>query len=98
MELDDIARECLRFHELAFCESPAVQDFGNMVYRNGGEYHGNNPELVRALHAGLGFSKRARDVTKEDNFRKYSELVRERDPYALRDSLEFISDRESIES
>lgn len=97
MELDDIARECLRFHQLAFCESPAVQDFGNMVYRNGGEYHGNNPELVRALHAGLGFSKRARNVTKEDNFRKYSELVRERDPYALRDLLDFQSDRESID-
>ncbi len=97
MELDDIARECLRFHQLAFCESPAVQDFGNMVYRNGGEYHGNNPELVRALHAGLGFSKRARNVTKEDNFRKYSELVRDRDPYALRDLLEFKSDRESID-
>ncbi|MBI2811564.1 MAG: glutamate synthase large subunit, partial [Candidatus Melainabacteria bacterium] len=97
MEIDDIARECLRFHQLAFCESPAVQDFGNMVYRNGGEYHGNNPELVRALHAGLGFSKRARNVTKEDNFRKYSELVRERDPYALRDLLEFTSDRESID-
>jgi len=96
LEFEDIARECLRFHETAFGDNPAVQDFGNMVYRNGGEYHGNNPELVRALHAGLGLTKRARDVSKEDNFRKYSELVRERDPYALRDLLEFKSDRQPI--
>lgn len=97
LEFADIARECLRFHELAFCENPTVQDFGNMVYRNGGEYHGNNPELVRSLHAALGFSKRGRNVTKEDNYRKYSELVRDRDPYALRDLLEFRSDRPPID-
>jgi glutamate synthase (ferredoxin) len=97
LELEDIARECLRFHQSAFCEDASVVDFGNMVYRNGGEFHGNNPEVVRALHAGLGLTKRGRNVSKEDNFRKYSELIRDRDPYAIRDLLEFKSDRESID-
>ncbi|HEY9733571.1 MAG TPA: glutamate synthase large subunit [Drouetiella sp.] len=97
LEFEDIAQECLRFHRLAFCENPVVQDFGNMVYRTGGEYHGNNPELVKSLHAALGFSRRARNVTKEDNFRKYSSLVREREPYALRDLLDFNSDREPVD-
>lgn len=96
LELEEIKNECLRFHALAFGESPSITDYGNMVYRANGEFHGNNPELVRALHQGLGLAKRPRGVEKEDNFRKYSQLVRERAPYALRDLLEFNSDRESI--
>ncbi len=98
LEIEDIARECLRFHQSAYSENASIVDFGNMVYRNGGEFHGNNPEVVRALHAGLGLnSKRDKKVTKEESFRKYSELIRNRDPYALRDLLEFKSDRAAID-
>lgn len=97
MDFEDITRECLRFHAQAFAENASLPDYGSMVNRAGGEYHGNNPEVVRALHAGLGISRISKNQTKQESFRRYSELVRGREPYALRDLLEFKSDREPLE-
>jgi glutamate synthase (ferredoxin) len=47
---DSIAR-----HAAAFADDAMLDEPGFIRYRKrGGEYHGNNPEMIKALHASLG--------------------------------------------
>ena len=94
MEIADIERENKRFYTQAF-KTAALNNDGYMKHASGGEFHGNNPELVRALHQGLKLIGKAEtnEKNQQESFEKYSSLIKERTPYSLRDLLEFQSDR-----
>lgn len=49
MEIPDVEKEIGRFYELAEAATQLV-NVGHLKYRAAGEYHGNSPELVKALH------------------------------------------------
>ncbi|MDX2257266.1 MAG: glutamate synthase large subunit [Pseudanabaenaceae cyanobacterium bins.39] len=87
----DIASELLSFHSQAFPELQLkkLENYGFVQYRPTGEYHMNSPEMAKALHkavAGEGY----------DHYEVYRQQLLNRTPTALRDLLEFKSDRPSI--
>ncbi|ELS34222.1 MULTISPECIES: glutamate synthase large subunit [Pseudanabaena] len=87
----DIASELLTFHAQAFPELllKKLENYGFVQYRPTGEYHMNSPEMAKALHkavAGDGY----------DHYEVYRTQLQNRTPTALRDLLEFKSDRPSI--
>ena len=87
----DIASELLNFHSQAFPELHVkkLENYGFVQYRPTGEYHMNSPEMAKALHkavAGEGY----------DHYEVYRQQLQNRTPTALRDLLEFKSDRPSI--
>ena len=98
LELSDIAREALEFHRRGFpFIHKQLPNYGMMTYRAGGEFHGNNPKIVRALHAALGFNQRVVDMEeRKKHFAEYSDLILNRPAHALRDLLSFKSDRKPI--
>jgi glutamate synthase domain-containing protein 2/glutamate synthase domain-containing protein 1/glutamate synthase domain-containing protein 3 len=50
-----IGAEILARHATAFADDVTLDEPGFIRYRKrGGEYHGNNPELIKVLHASLG--------------------------------------------
>lgn len=98
LEIDDIERDVFDCHRRAFPFShKQLINYGMMSSRPGGEYHGNNPKIVKALHSALGISRKVVSIQeRQEQFRQYSALVRERPPLALRDMLTFASDRSAI--
>jgi len=98
LEIDDVERDVLDCHRRAFPFShKQLINYGMMSSRPGGEYHGNNPKIVKALHSALGISRKVVSIQeRQEQFRQYSALVRERPPLALRDMLTFASDRSAI--
>ncbi len=87
----DIASELFSFHAQAFPELQIkkLENYGFVQYRPTGEYHMNSPEMAKALHkavAGDGY----------DHYEVYRTQLQNRTPTALRDLLEFKSDRPSI--
>jgi len=102
MSLRDVENEVLSFHKGAYADpyntSDPLRNFGFVKNKTGGEYHGNNPTVVKALHNSLSIraNKDSTEKQKDDAARVYLDLIKERPPAALRDLLEFTSDRESI--
>jgi len=87
----DIASELFSFHAQAFPElqHQKLENYGFVQYRPTGEYHMNSPEMAKELHkavAGNGY----------DHYEIYRTQLLNRTPTALRDLLEFKSDRPSI--
>ncbi|MBI3263289.1 MAG: glutamate synthase large subunit [Acidobacteria bacterium] len=83
LDLDAIAREAGERHTAAFGPGqPRLDHPGLHGYRRDGEYHANNPALVRALH-------RAARVQTQDAYEQFARLAYERPPTALRDLLAF---------
>jgi len=97
IEIEQIEADYLKMHCDAFPHTEKLSNLGRMNHRAGGEFHANNPQVVRALHAALDLKKTGTDTQeKKQLFATYSNLVRGRAPSALRDLLEFASDRKSI--
>ncbi len=97
LELDGLGQEVLRFHSKAFPATKKLLNYGLMSYRADGEYHGNNPALVKALHNAIGLNKKVTDASqRQAQFAEYRALVQERPPMSLRDLLTFHSDRPAI--
>jgi glutamate synthase (ferredoxin) len=91
LTISDLAQEILSFHSKAYPELTAkkLENLGFVQYRPGGEYHANSPELAKALH-------KAVDGKKYDHYEVYKKYLQERPTTALRDLLDFKSDRPSI--
>jgi len=102
LTIKELSNETISFHQKAF---PALEqkklDFNGFVqYRNNGEFHLNNPEMSKILHAavkaGPGY----------DHFKTYQKLLESRPATTLRDLLTFkkadqpipIDQIESVES
>ncbi|KAK4359624.1 hypothetical protein RND71_021853 [Anisodus tanguticus] len=91
LTLDELARETLSFWVKAFSEDTAkrLENYGFIQFRQGGEYHGNNPEMSKLLH------KAVRQKS-ESAYSVYQQHLANRPVNVLRDLLEFKSDRSPI--
>ena len=81
----EIAEDALERHRAAFHPEGDLKlaNGGFYKFRKDGDYHGFNPETVRALHRSL-------ETNERDDFREYLRLVEDReDPTSLRDLLRF---------
>ncbi|MBD2353228.1 glutamate synthase large subunit [Tolypothrix sp. FACHB-123] len=91
LSVGELAQEILSFHHKAFPEltTKKLENLGFVQYRRGGEYHMNSPELAKALH-------KAVDGKQYDHYEVYKQHLQNRPVTALRDLLDFQSDRPSI--
>ncbi len=89
--LKELGEDVLTWHERAFPDEPPkkLMDVGYIRFRKEGEYHGFNPEVVKALQAAV----QGGDYTQ---YREYSRMVHGGPPRTLRDILEFQSDRPPV--
>lgn len=107
MTLQDLAQEVMSFHSRAFPElqGKRLENFGFINYKKGGEYHMNSPEMSKALHnavrsfKSMDNAKGAGELADAsyDHYETYLKHLEGRTPTALRDLLDFDSDRESID-
>ena len=91
LTVEELAQEVMTIHQRAFPElqSKKLENFGFIAYRRGGEYHMNTPEMSKALHQAV--------KTKQyDHYQLYKQYLQGRPATALRDLLDFNSDRKSI--
>ncbi|MEB3268584.1 MAG: glutamate synthase-related protein [Leptolyngbya sp.] len=87
----DLAQETNTFHQRAFPEltGKRLENMGFVKAMPKGEYHMNNPAMTKALHKAL-------ESKQYDHYEVYQQHLAERPPTALRDLLDFQSDRDSI--
>ena len=91
LTLENLAQETIHFHQKAFPElsQRKLENYGFIQFRPSGEYHMNNPELAKALHKAIAEKN-------QDHYELYKHQLHNRPITALRDLLEYNSDRESI--
>jgi len=89
LTVEELGREIFEFHKRAFPEAKKLENMGFIKYKKGGEYHGNNPEMAKVLHEAV------RDG-KYDHYEVYRKQLDSRPIAALRDLLDFNSDRDPI--
>jgi glutamate synthase (ferredoxin) len=91
LSVSELAQEVLAFHSKAFPDltTKKLENLGFVNYRPGGEYHMNSPELAKALH-------KAVDGKNHDHYEVYKKHLENRPVTALRDLLDFQSDRAPI--
>ncbi|WP_414582118.1 glutamate synthase-related protein [Scytonema sp. PCC 10023] len=91
LSVGELAQEVLAIHSKAFPDltTKKLQNLGFVNYRPNGEYHMNSPELAKALH-------KAVDGQKYDHYEVYKKHLENRPLTALRDLLDFQSDRSPI--
>ncbi|NET72230.1 MAG: glutamate synthase large subunit [Sphaerospermopsis sp. SIO1G2] len=87
----ELAQEVLSVHSKAFPQLTIskLENLGFVQFRPSGEYHSNSPELVKSLH-------KAVDGKQYDHYEVYKQHLQNRPVTALRDLLDFESDRSSI--
>jgi glutamate synthase (ferredoxin) len=87
----ELAQEIMTFHQRAFpnLNLKKLENYGFVQYRPGAEYHMNSPEIAKALH-------KAVENKQYDHYELYKTQIQNRPITALRDLLEFRSDRLSI--
>ncbi len=90
ISLLELATEVLSIHCKAFpLTAKKLENLGFVQYRRGGEYHMNSPEMAKALHQAV-------DSKNYDHYEVYQKHLQGRPITALRDLLDFQSDREPI--
>ena len=80
----ELGEDVIAKHRHAFepSDSRKLEDHGYYRFRRDGEYHGNNPQMVRALHAAVASGS-------YDDYKVFSDMITSREPMAIRDLLEF---------
>tara|TARA_Y100001968_G_scaffold104654_1_gene94597 strand:+ start:6956 stop:11542 length:4587 start_codon:yes stop_codon:yes gene_type:complete len=88
LTMHELANETFSFHTKAFPELDRnkLEFLGFVQYRNNGEYHLNNPEMSKLLHAAV------KEGPGYDHFSTYKNLLESRPVTALRDLLTFRKD------
>ena len=91
LTFDNLAQEIFDFHQRAFPELQLkkIENYGFVQSRPRGEHHINSPLMAKKLHKAL-------ESEDPDLYETYREAISERPATALRDLLEFKSDRQSI--
>ena len=84
----EIAADVIERHTQAH-STEKLERGGWYRFRRDGDYHANSPQVWRALH-------KTTQGGGEEEYRAYRDLVHSRPPTALRDLLEFASDRDPI--
>ncbi len=92
LSIAELAQEVISFHQRAFPELTIkkLENYGFINYKPRGEYHMNSPEMAKALH------KAVAEGQNYDHYNLYQQLLDGRPPTALRDLLDFKSDRSPI--
>jgi glutamate synthase (ferredoxin) len=92
LSIAELAQEVISIHQKAFPEltSKKLENYGFINYKPRGEYHMNSPEMSKALH------KAVADGKNYDHYKLYMQLLQKRPATALRDLLDFNSDRAPI--
>lgn len=95
LTIADVAQETMTFHHKAFPkELRKLENLGFFNYRPSGEYHMNNPQMAKALHKAVAAYQTQAGYDHYDTYKKY---LQDRPLTALRDLLDFQSDRTSID-
>lgn len=91
LSVAELAQEVMVFHRRAFPELTVkkLENYGFFNYKPGGEYHMNSPEMAKYLHKAVADKS-------YDHYQLYQKYLEERPLTALRDLLDFKSDRPSI--
>ncbi len=91
LSIAELAQETIAFHHRAFptLDAKKLANYGFINYKPGGEYHMNSPEMAKALHKAVAGKE-------YDHYEVYRQYLEERPATALRDLLDFQSDRQSI--
>jgi glutamate synthase (ferredoxin) len=91
LSVADLAQEVINFHSRAFPELSVkkLENYGFFNYKPGGEYHMNSPEMAKHLHKAVADKN-------YDHYQLYQKYLEERPLTALRDLLDFKSDRPSV--
>ncbi|WP_008317239.1 glutamate synthase large subunit [Leptolyngbya sp. PCC 6406] len=91
LTIRDLAQETNTFHQRAFPElsGKRLENMGFVKAMPRGEYHMNNPAMTKVLHKALASNQ-------YDHYQVYKAQLAGRTPTALRDLLEFESDRTPI--
>ena len=91
LSVAELAQETIKFHQRAFPELTAkrLQNMGFVQSRPSGEYHMNNPAMTKLLHKAVADRQ-------YDHYELYRAQLENRPLSALRDLLDFESDRDSI--
>lgn len=93
----DLEREIRASHARGFTPQSTLVDEGVFKNKRAGEYHRNNNDLVKALHAAVALKDAdASETERSENYHKYSELVSQQPPSTLRELIEIKSDRQPI--
>ncbi len=90
--LRDLAEDVLYWHRVAFggqLQRDRLPDIGYVRHRRDGEYHGYNPEVIKAIH-------RAVETGDYQDYLHYLGVVRSGQLRSLRDLMEIASDRPPI--
>jgi len=92
LSIAELAQEVMSLHQRAFPEltSKKLENYGFINYKPKGEYHMNSPEMAKALHKAVAEGKNY------DHYTLYQQLLEQRPVTALRDLLDFKSDRSPI--
>jgi glutamate synthase (ferredoxin) len=95
LTIADVARETMIFHAKAFPENSIkkLENLGFFNYRPSGEYHMNSPQMAKSLHKAVDAYNSKEGY---DHYETYKKYLQERPLTALRDLLDFKSDRASI--
>ncbi|MDB9414318.1 glutamate synthase large subunit [Microcystis aeruginosa] len=95
LSIAEVAQEAIAFHSKAVPNLTAkkLENYGFVNYRPGGEYHMNSPEMAKALHKAVAAHSNGQGY---DHYETYRQILQQRPVTALRDLLEFNSDRASI--
>ncbi|MEG4343639.1 glutamate synthase large subunit [Microcoleus sp. A003_D6] len=106
LSVAELANEVMSFHSQAFPELilKKLENYGFVQYRRGGEYHMNSPEMAKALHKAVttfkaqtnGNGNGTEAKTAYDHYEVYKQQLENRPVTALRDLLDFASDRPPI--
>ena len=86
---EQIAEDVLARHAQVYSGEKMTHG-GWYKYRRDGDYHANAPQVWRAMHL-------VAQDGEDEEYEKYQELVQQRPPVALRDLIEFNSDRQAID-
>lgn len=91
LNLGELTQEIVNLHSSAFSQETKkkLANYGFVQYRPGGEYHINSPDMAKALHKAVrGYNL--------SNYHDYINLLYSRPSTALRDLIEFVSDKPPI--
>ncbi len=103
LTMAELAQEIICFHRAAFptTQGKKLENMGFVQYRPGAEYHMNSPEMTKALHKAVQVVNNPSSDPKAispnfDFYELYRQQLESRPMTALRDLLDFQSDRASI--
>ena len=80
-KFEDLKQDCAKLHKLAFNKRKTIEQGGLFKYIHGGESHAFNPDVVNHLRAAV-------QQGNSEEYKKFAQLVNERNPLVLRDLLE----------